>query len=67
MFSHFATLGGSERYNKTIFAVLNKDEHLEGAIEVIEHIVGDLTKPNTGVVFVIPVEKCIGLKKDSYI
>lgn len=66
VFSQYAALGGSERYNKTIFAVINKDEHLTGAIEVIQHIVGDLSKPDTGVVFVIPVEKCIGLNKEYH-
>ncbi len=63
IFSRFAELGGSERYNKTIFAVIQSETHLEEAIRVIEQVVGDLRMPETGVVFVLPVERCIGLEK----
>lgn len=63
IFSRFAALGVSERYNKMILALIKEEEDVDGAIEVIEHVVGDLTKPETGVVCVLPVERCYGLDK----
>ncbi len=63
VFSRFAALGVSERYNRMIFVLIDDKEEVDGAIEVIEYVVGDLTQPETGLVWVLPVERCIGLNK----
>ncbi len=63
IFSRFAALGVSERYNRTIFVLIDNEEEVDGAIEVIEHVVGVLTQPETGLVWIIPVERCVGLNK----
>lgn len=41
-------------FNKTIYTVI-KDEQVETAISSIKKIVGDLSKPDVGIVFTIPV------------
>lgn len=41
-------------YNKTIFVVL-RDNQVKDAINAIKSVVGDLSKPNVGIVFTIPV------------
>lgn len=41
-------------YSKTIFAVI-KDNQVKDAINAIRSVVGDLSKPNVGIVFTIAV------------
>ncbi|MBQ7288465.1 MAG: hypothetical protein IJW78_01940 [Clostridia bacterium] len=40
--------------NKTIFVILNNDEELQKAREVIRRVVGDLNQPHAGVFFTVP-------------
>ena len=44
-----------------IFVLLKSNEQVDGAINVIQQVVGDLSQPRTGVVCVIPVERALGL------
>lgn len=63
-------LGGSLRAlfdegredNKTIFCVIRNDQ-VAVAKEVIRNVVGDLSKPDTGIFFTIPVDDIEGLIK----
>lgn len=41
-------------YNKTIFVVLRNNQ-VTDAIDAIKSVVGDLTKPDVGIVFTLPV------------
>ena len=50
-----AILNPGREESKTIMAVL-KNEQIETAIAVIERVVGDLSKEDTGVVFTVPVD-----------
>ncbi|NLM68454.1 MAG: hypothetical protein GX177_00425 [Firmicutes bacterium] len=61
VFSRFATLGVSERFNRMIFVILKTEEQVDGAIDVIQEVVGDLNQPETGVVCVLPVARALGL------
>lgn len=47
-------LNENRPYNKTIFTVL-KDEQVPIAIDAVKKILGDLKKPNVGVLFTVPV------------
>ncbi|MBC8569697.1 hypothetical protein [Zongyangia hominis] len=49
--------------NKTILTVL-KDEQVESAIGAIEEVVGDLSEPDTGIVFTLPVDFIKGVHLD---
>lgn len=48
--------------NKTIFMVV-KEEKIPHIIEIIEDIVGSLEKPDTGILFTVPVDYVSELKK----
>ena len=62
-FSRFADLDEDPGQNKTILIAIESDEELAKAIAAIERIVGDLEKPDTGVVMTLPIEYHKGLKK----
>lgn len=46
-------------FNKTIFVVLD-DELVKPSIQAAKKILGDLTKPNVGILFVLPVDYAEG-------
>jgi len=48
--------------NRTILAVI-QDEQLETVRGIVRDVVGDLTKPNTGVLFTVPIDFAEGLTK----
>lgn len=52
----------SRPFNKTIFTVLN-DEKIPDAIEAIKRVLGDLSKPDVGVLFTLPVGYAEGIIK----
>ena len=52
---------GNRRPNRTIFSVINDDETLDRAMEVIERVIGDLGESATGIMFAIPVTRVKGL------
>lgn len=53
---------GAEEDNKTIISVI-KDDQLDIARRVIYSTVGDLSKPNTGILFTVPIDFVEGTKK----
>ncbi len=62
-------LGGSLRAlfdanrddNRTLLAVIH-DDQLDVARQVIKDVVGDLSKPNTGILFTVPIDFVEGLR-----
>lgn len=62
MFMGFAQLfGGARVGHNTLFAVIDSLDLAEAAVRNTEEIVGDLSLPNTGIVFTLPVTKAWGL------
>lgn len=54
--------GASSRIqNYTVFSVIRTEETLEKAVALVHSVVGDMTKPGTGILFVLPVTKVEGL------
>ena len=51
---------GNRVHNQTLFSVIRTEETLKKALEVARQAV-DFTKPNSGIVFVVPVLEMIGL------
>ncbi|MGL5540792.1 MAG: hypothetical protein ACRDBX_04050 [Erysipelotrichaceae bacterium] len=45
--------------NKTIFTVMQEDQVLV-AKNIVEAVVGDLSKPNTGIMFTVPITSIFG-------
>lgn len=48
--------------SKTILMAL-EDEQVQIALDIVHQVAGDLSRPNTGIVFTVPIEYIDGLKK----
>ncbi|HOJ09137.1 MAG TPA: hypothetical protein PK733_00900 [Clostridiales bacterium] len=51
-------------YNKTLFVVL-KDDEVNICVRCIREVVGDLNKPDVGILFTVPVNFIEGLTKKN--
>lgn len=61
MFMGFSQIfGGARVGHNTLFAVIESMEIAEAAVEATQRVVGDLSEPDTGVVFVVPVSRLWG-------
>ncbi len=49
-----------EEYNRTIFTVID-DEQVETASKIANEITGGLEKPNTGILFTLPINHIEGI------
>ncbi len=62
LFAGIRTLISRSRVqNYTIFSVIDEDDKVEAAFDLIQDVCGDLEDPGTGIVFVIPVSRAIGI------
>lgn len=50
-----------EHRHRTIFSVVEGEGMVDRLVEVTQEILGDLNEPNTGVLFVLPVSRVVGL------
>lgn len=63
IFSRFTDLTGGEgtsKHNNVLFTVIEEEEKLNRAKEIIKSIVGDLDEPDTGLIFTLPVSSIEG-------
>lgn len=58
-----AILSGAEDDNRTILSVIRNDQ-LDIARKVIYNTVGDLSTPNTGILFTVPIDFVEGTRKN---
>lgn len=49
--------------SRTLFSVVESDEIVKSVLEHTQKVVGDLSKPNTGILIVLPVAQVYGLKQ----
>ena len=56
--------GPDRQYNKTVLSVIETEALLEKTMNDIEDIVGDFCKPDTGLMYAIPVRHVRGYKVD---
>jgi nitrogen regulatory protein PII len=56
-------LAGDEERHRTLFAVIDDEDVLERAIQAAEQTVGNFNLPNTGILFVLPVSRALGLHR----
>jgi len=52
-----------ESYNRTMFTVVHDQEMVDRIVEATQSVIGDLSNPNTGILFVMPVLQAYGLNK----
>ncbi|MFW6097403.1 MAG: hypothetical protein ACOC9Z_04980 [Chloroflexota bacterium] len=61
MFMGFGQMfGGGRVGHNTLFAVIDSLDLAEAAVRNTEEVVGDLSEPNTGIIFSVPVTKAWG-------
>lgn len=65
MFGGFlrTVLDNNRPFNKVIFSVVKDEEVLNDAIVAVEDILGDMSKPGVGLMFVMPVDRVVGWTK----
>ena len=51
----------SRAQNYTIFSVIDDDEKVEAAFDVIQDVCGSLAEPGTGITFTVPVIRAVGV------
>lgn len=62
IFAGFRHLLRAEREsNRTIFSVIEDEEMLEKAMDLVTETCGDLEQPSTGIMFALPVTRVRGL------
>lgn len=59
-------LEAPERYNRTLFTMVDSDEMIDKVLEATERVIGNLDEPNTGILTVIPVSHIYGLNFRDY-
>ena len=50
-------------HNRTLFSIVEGKDKVLALLKATEEVVGDLSNPNTGVLFVLPVAEAYGLTK----
>jgi len=54
-----------ENLSHTIFSIVENDGLVETIVAATERVVGDLRKPDTGILVVLPVLRAYGLEKEA--
>jgi len=63
LFPSLRALGEKQEYtHNTIFSIVDGDEMVDKLIAATEGVVGDLSQPNQGILFVVPVARVIGYR-----
>ncbi len=56
-----ALIKGTRPKSKTVFSIIETEEKLDAAIDMIKDRCGDLSEPGTGILFTIPIDRAVGL------
>jgi len=56
---------GEEEINRLVFSVVADDFDLEKLISATERVLGPLSEPHSGILFVVPVGRVFGLRPDQ--
>jgi len=54
-----------ELYHRTLFTVVPDEVTVDRIVEATEAVLGDLSLPNSGFLFVVPVSRALGLRKQE--
>ena len=60
--SLISILRSREEHHRTMFTVVDSDEMVDKLIEVTQSFVGDMMRPDKGVIFVLPVSRVVGMR-----
>ena len=53
-----------EDYHRTLFTIVKDEEMLNKIVDATQKVVGDLNRPNTGILVVLPTAQVYGLEKN---
>lgn len=56
-------LRGNEEHHRTLFSVVESEEQVEALADAAQRVVGDFSKPHTGLLFAMPISHVHGLYK----
>ncbi|MCX7855455.1 MAG: hypothetical protein N2556_05725, partial [Anaerolineae bacterium] len=56
-------LGTRELHHRTIFTVVQDEEAVDRVIAATQEVIGDLNTHHTGILFVVPVTRVLGLER----
>jgi nitrogen regulatory protein PII len=56
-------LASQEMHHRTLFTVVEDEQVLERVIKATERVIGDFTRHHTGLLFVVPATRVLGLDK----
>lgn len=56
-------LAGSESHHRTLFGAIDDETTLDWVIAATERVVGDFNRPQSGVLFVVPMTRVLALRK----
>ncbi len=54
----------SQTLSRTIFTAIKDESLIDKIVKVTEELIGDMRKPNTGILFVTPIVRAYGLEKE---
>ncbi len=60
--SLLSVMRSREERHRTMFTVVDSDEMVDKLIEITQSFIGDMMRPNKGVIFVMPVSRVVGLR-----
>jgi len=55
----------TETHNRTLFSVVDDLDAAHTLVEAAQKTVGDLEKPDSGLIFIIPLAEAYGLNKET--
>ncbi len=56
-------LASQEMHHRTLFTVIQDEKTLDKVMEATERVIGDFSRHHTGLLFVVPVSRVLGLDK----
>ena len=60
-----ALFNHEEYYSRTLFSIVQGEQMADKLAEVTQKVVGDLSRPDTGLLVVLPVVKAYGINKQG--
>ncbi|WP_315116009.1 hypothetical protein [uncultured Clostridium sp.] len=57
-------LDSSRPYNKTIFTVIQSEELVKKAMQAVNDVVGDISRPGVGLMFTVPIGHIYGMNEN---
>jgi nitrogen regulatory protein PII len=58
-------LRSKRQQSYTLISIVEEDRLVDEAIRITEEVMGDLTQKGKGILFVVPLEKVVGYRRDD--